>query len=288
MGIAGAGNSGTALATLFGPSLAKHFGWHAVFGLSLAPMLAVLVLFVLVAKDAPDRPPAKTLADYAGVLRHADAWWFCLFYAVTFGGFVGLASYLNIFFKTQYGLSPEGAGLFATMCVIAGSFVRPLGGSLADRFGGIRMLTYLYVGVAMIAVCIATLPPLFLSATLLFAAMALLGMGNGAVFQLVPQRFPKEIGVLTGVVGAVGGFGGFFLPSVLGAVKQVSGSFSGGFVFFGLTALGASFALAKVVRGWEGTFVSRGGLVAATESSQTGFAAEIVARSATAEAEPAV
>ena len=288
MGIAGAGNSGTALATLFGPSLAKLLGWHAVFGLALIPILTVLILFTIFAKDAPDRPPAKTLADYAGVLRQADAWWFCLFYSVTFGGFVGLASYLNIFFKSQYGLTPQGAGLFATFCVIAGSFIRPLGGFLSDRFGGIRMLTVLYVCTAILGVCVATLPPLYLSAALLFATMALLGMGNGAVFQLVPLRFPKEIGVLTGVVGAAGGLGGFFLPSVLGVLKQLTGSFAGGFIFFGFAALGASFALAKVARGWEGTFVSRGGLIATHDSGGSPFDDAIPSTLPTAEAKPAV
>lgn len=286
MGIAGAGNSGTALATLFGPALAKHLGWHAVFGLALIPILLVLVFFSIFAKDAPDRPAPKTLADYVGIFRQADTWWFCLFYSVTFGGFVGLASYLNIFFKSQYGLSPQGAGWFATFCVIAGSFVRPLGGFLSDRFGGIRMLTLLYVGTAISAASVAFLPPLPIAATLLFATMALLGMGNGAVFQLVPLRFSKEIGVLTGVVGAAGGLGGFFLPSVLGVVKQWTDSFTGGFLFFGLAALGAAFALSSVARGWEGTFVSRGGRIAT--QSPADFDEALPSSLPSAEAEPAL
>src|SRR5262245_40225783 len=113
MGIAGAGNSGTALATFFGPLLARSYGWHAVFGLALIPMLLTLATFVLFARDSPNQPPPQRLADYAGVLRQRDTWWFCLFYSVTFGGFVGLASFLPIFFFTQHGLGRVEAGFFA-------------------------------------------------------------------------------------------------------------------------------------------------------------------------------
>ena len=234
MGIAGAGNSGTALATFFGPRLALVWGWHAVFGLALIPLLATLALFFVFAKDSPDQPAPRPLAAYADVLKLGDTWWFCLLYSITFGGFVGLASFLNVFFLSQYGLSRVEASNFATFCVIAGSVLRPLGGYLADRFGGVRMLAGLYVVTGATMLGMATLPPLFAGTLFLFAAMATLGMGNGAVFQLVPQRFPREIGVTTGIVGAAGGFGGFLLPTVLGALKQATGSFSGGFLAFAL------------------------------------------------------
>jgi NNP family nitrate/nitrite transporter-like MFS transporter len=262
MGIAGAGNGGTALATLFGPLLARSLGWHAVFGLALIPVTLTLVVFLVAAKDAPGRPAAKGLSDYARLLGVRDTWWFCLFYSVTFGGFVGLASYLPTFFHDQYELSKVHAGYFATACVIAGSFLRPVGGYLADRFGGIRMLTALYLGVAAVMVIVGLAPPLAVGSALLFAGMGLLGMGNGAVFQLVPLRFPKEIGVLTGLVGAAGGVGGFFLPNLLGGLKTLTGSFTGGFVSFGLVAAVCAGALVVVSRAWESTFVARGGRAA--------------------------
>ena len=264
MGIAGAGNSGTALATLFGPLLAGSVGWRGVFGLALVPILLTLVVFVLFARDSPRQPAPRPLADYARVLRQRDTWWFCLFYSVTFGGFVGLASFLNIFFHDQYGLSTVHAGYFATLCVISGSFLRPLGGYLADRFGGIRMLTALFVGVGVMMLGLAALPPLAAATALLFLGMGMLGMGNGAVFQLVPQRFAQEIGVVTGVVGAAGGLGGFFLPTLLGGLKQLAGTFAGGFLLFGLAGLACAAALVYVSRVWEGAFVRRGGLAAAT------------------------
>jgi NNP family nitrate/nitrite transporter-like MFS transporter len=262
LGIAGAGNSGTALATFFGPRLAEAYGWHAVFGLALLPVCATLAVFFCCAKDSPSQPAPRPLDDYLTVLRQRDAWWFCLFYAVTFGGFVGLASFLAIFFHDQYGLTRVQAGNFATLCVLAGSCLRPLGGHLADRLGGIRLLTGLYLGVALLMAGLATLPPLAWGTALLFGALGVLGMGNGAVFQLVPQRFPRDIGVLTGVVGAAGGLGGFLLPNVLGGLKQLSGTFGGGFVLFTLAGLGCALALPRLGRRWEGAFVGRGGKAA--------------------------
>jgi NNP family nitrate/nitrite transporter-like MFS transporter len=273
-GIAGAGNSGTALATFFGPRLAEVWGWQAVFGMALLPVLLTLLVFVVFAKDSPSQPAPRPLADYLGVLRQRDTWWFCLFYAVTFGGFVGLASFLNIFFHDQYGLGRVEAGTFATLCVVAGSFLRPVGGHLADRFGGIRMLTVLYLGVGVLMAGMAGLPPLAAATGLLFVGMGLLGMGNGAVFQLVPQRFPREIGVITGVVGAAGGLGGFLLPNLLGGLKQLSGTFAGGFLCFALAGFACAAALVAVSRAWEGAFVGRGGLAATLEDRESLVPAE--------------
>ena len=250
LGIAGAGNSGTALATLFGPLLAASLGWHAVFGLALVPLALTFALFVCFAKDSPNQPPPKAARDYAAVLREGDAWRFCLFYAITFGGFVGLCSFLNSYFSVEFGASPGFAGVLATVCVIAGSFLRPVGGHLADRFGGTRVLAVLYLGVALAMMALATGPSLYAALAVLFVAMGLLGMGNGSVFQLVPQRFPKEIGVLTGVVGAAGGLGGFFLPALLGALKQWTGSFAGGFLLFGAAAVFCAGLLGYLGRDW--------------------------------------
>jgi len=263
LGIAGAGNSGTALATFFAPRLAEVVGWQAIFGLALIPLVATFALFVVFAKDSPSQPPPQRLTDYAAVLTQRDTWWFSFFYSVTFGGFVGLASFLNIYFHDQYGLSKAQAGTFATICVIAGSFLRPLGGYLSDRFGGVRMLTLLYLIIGNCLIALATTPALAWGTILMLTTMGMLGLGNGAVFQLVPQRFGKEIGTVTGIVGAAGGIGGFFLPTLLGGVKQLSGSFGGGFLLFGVVAFASAAGLIYVSRVWEGIFISRGGLTSA-------------------------
>jgi NNP family nitrate/nitrite transporter-like MFS transporter len=268
MGIAGAGNSGTVFALFFGPRLASQWGWgwNNVFGLALIPMIASLVFFALFAKDSPNQPPARPLADYAKVGRLKDTWWFCLFYAVTFGGFVGLGSFVAIYFSQQYELNAANAGSLGALCVLSGSFLRPVGGYLADRMGGIRLLTVLYVGVGVTMSCQAAIPSVVWATVWLFLCMGLLGMGNGAIFQLVPQRFPREIGVITGIVGAAGGVGGFLLPFGLKALKGMKqlDSYSYGFALFALVAVGCAVALRAVARQWEGSFVRQGGL-AATE-----------------------
>lgn len=251
MGIAGAGNSGTVLASLFAPRLAEYFGWRNVFGFALIPVILTLVLFLLMAKESPSQPKPKGLTDYFSIFKEADTFWFCFFYSITFGGFVGLASFLSIFFHDQYGLSKVMAGNFTALCVFAGSFARPLGGYLADRFGGVRMLTILYGAIGIFMFAVGFLPPLLVATFFIFLGMMCLGMGNGSVFQLVPIRFQKEIGVITGVVGAAGGMGGFFLPTFLGFFKDSVGSYGFGFLAFSFVNLGALVILRMVQKGWD-------------------------------------
>ena len=255
LGIAGAGNSGTALAALFGPGLAAAFGWVNVFGLALIPLTIVFVVYLLLAKDAPECPPAKSFAEYLKVLKDKDAWWFMFFYSVTFGGFVGLASSLTIYFNTQYGLDPKMAGFFTAACVFAGSLVRPIGGNVADRIGGIKSLTVMYVFAAIFLTIVSFgLPQAWMALAVFVCAMLSLGMGNGAVFQLVPQRFRKEIGVMTGLVGMAGGVGGFYLASSLGYSRQITGSYQTGFLIFAALAIAALIGLTAVKGRWRTTW----------------------------------
>jgi len=257
LGIAGAGNSGTALAALFAPTLAIHFGWQNVFGLCLIPLSVALIVYMVFAKDAPNAPPAKSMTAYLQVLKDKDAWWFMFFYSVTFGGFSGLASSLTIYFNGQYGLSPVTAGYFTAACVFAGSMVRPFGGRLADRIGGIRTLSMMYA-LAAVFLLIASfgLSSAVMAALVFVLAMLSLGTGNGAVFQLVPQRFRKEIGVMTGLVGMAGGIGGFYLASSLGYAKQLTGSYQAGLILFAGLAIVALIGLSSVKNRWRTTWGS--------------------------------
>jgi len=239
MGIAGAGNSGTLVATLFAPRLAQKFGYANTFALAMLPILLVLLLFALLAKDSPRKGAIPGWKDFSSVLREADTAWFCFFYCFTFGGFVGFASFLTVFFHDQYGLTKVRAGDFTTIVVLAGSFLRPVGGWFSDKIGGYRLLLILLCLLSAVLCAVGTLLPLAAEVTLLFFTLGMLGMGNGAVFQLVPQRFPERIGILTGLVGAAGGFGGFLLPSLLGAIKDRTGQYS-----WGLYLCAAAFFLA--------------------------------------------
>ena len=266
MGIAGAGNSGTLLATLFAPRIAAAYGWPSAFGLALAPVLAVFVVFAVFAKDSPARPAPASRRDYAALLREPDTVWLSFLYSLTFGGFVGFASFLTIFFREQYQLSPVKAGDFATIVVVSGSFLRPIGGWLADRLGGYRLLVWLLGGFAVCLVAVAAGPPVAGAVVILFVGMGLLGMGNGAVFQVVPQRFPDSMGVMTGIVGAAGGLGGFFLPTLLGVTKDLTGGYG-----VGLTVCATVFAVGTVLllelgihwsRRWKPSMLHRAGVFA--------------------------
>jgi len=276
LGIAGAGNSGTALATFFAPRLATTFGWPAVFGLALVPVSLAWLVVWSVAREAPQNRDPASWGSYLLIIREKDMWWLSLFYLVTFGGFVGLASFLNIYFRTQYELSPIAAGNLATICVLAGSFLRPVGGYLADRLGGVRVLVVLYLGVAGLLGWLSVGVSAILATASLTVVMGLLGMGNGAVFQLVPQRFPKQMGTITGIVGAAGGLGGFLLPTALGSLKELTGTFGGGFLAMALLALFCAGAIVLVTRAWYGIYISAGGLASlpATLASQTLVAQE--------------
>ncbi len=251
LGIAGAGNSGTVFSALFAPLLAEHFGWRAVFGLAIVPLLIVLAMFAMLAKDGPAKAPPKPLSSYLKILKEQDIWRFNGFYMVTFGGFVGLASFLPIFFFDQYGATRVQAGSFAALCVFAGSLLRPVGGYLADRVGGIKVLSFLYGAIGLLLLALATLPSLPIALPLLFLTMACLGTGNGSVFQLVPQRFRKEIGVASGVIGASGGLGGFFLPTLMGSLKGLAGTYAAGLVIFALVAACAMLAMLRVRHEWR-------------------------------------
>jgi NNP family nitrate/nitrite transporter-like MFS transporter len=263
MGIAGAGNSGTVLATVFAPLLAKSFGWHAVFGMMMIPVGLVLVVFTVLAKDPPSIAGVKPsrFTDYTAVLTQGDAWWFCLLYFVTFGGFVGLSSFLNTFFVDQFDAPKAAVGLWTWPFIIAGSLLRPIGGALADRLGGIRMLTLLYGVVIATAFGIGAIITNFpVVCVLLFVLMGCLGMGNGSVFQLVPQRFRKDIGVMTGLVGAAGGVGGYYLNFALGHLHDSTGSYASGFWAFAAIAAVALVALRAVAPSWTRAWLSDGGI----------------------------
>ena len=257
MGIAGAGNSGTVLATLFGPRLAEHIGWHGVMGVALIPLLLVFVVYILIAKNPPSQPAPQPIINYFRVFKQKDTWYFCLLYGVTFGGFVGLTSFLSIFFVDQYGLSSVRAGDFLTLCVIAGSLFRPVGGMIADKIGGAKLLNFLFIAVAITMFGVSTLPSLAVVTMLLFLCMMALGMGNGAVFQLVPQRFQKEIGMVTGVVGAAGGVGGFFVPNILGTLKQMTGTYASGFMVYAFIGIAALVILAVAQISWRRVYIAK-------------------------------
>lgn len=253
MGIAGAGNSGTVFAAVFAPMLAVAFEYQAVFGLACIPLVLTLLVFATCAREAPVEVSTKRLSDYARVLLgNRDAWWFMFLYAITFGGFAGFASALPGYFHDQFGFDPRTAGWATAACVLAGSLMRPMGGHIADRIGGTRTLLAVYALVAtLVAAAALDVGGAATIVALFVLTLLCLGAGNGAVFQLVPQRFGADIGLITGLVGMSGGIGGFLLAAGMGVVKQHTGSYGPGLWLFAAVALLGWGVLSGVKRQWR-------------------------------------
>lgn len=259
MGIAGAGNSGTVLAVLFAPPLAMKFGWQAVYGLAALTMLLPLAVMWLAAKEPPDREH-QTLREHTACLFEKDGWAFSLIYVVTFGGFIGLASFLPTYFYDQFGVTKVQAGQLTMLATLMGSGVRVIGGALSDRLGGITTLSGVLVAVALTLLACGFAGGSLAVTTLLFMlCFAALGAGNGALFQLVPLRWPLTTAVAGSMIGEVGALGGGFLPNAMGLSKQYSGSYLWGFVAFTVLAV-AMLAMLRIVQiRWTRTWAERGG-----------------------------
>ncbi|MGE4419319.1 MAG: nitrate/nitrite transporter [Sulfurimonas sp.] len=280
LGIAGAGNIGVVIDFLFAPKIAELWGWESVFLVGAVLSSIIFVTYMFMAKDAPAevytaRP--KKLKDYAKLLKDKDTWWFNLFYAVSFGGFVGFAGYMKVYLMNTYqadmsafGLDVinEGnvkvvAGYFGALCIFAGAILRPVGGAVADRLGGVKSLYIFFGTVTLLAILNATMTlPFGVAILVLFLIMANLGMANGAVFQLVPQRFGKDIGIMTGIIGAAGGLGGTALIKTLGWSKGAFDGYSAGFMIFAGVVLVALMGISLVKTRWRTTWgVAAGGRI---------------------------
>jgi NNP family nitrate/nitrite transporter-like MFS transporter len=242
LGVYGLGNAGQSAAVFLGPLLASRLGPPAVFRICAVALVVWGVGFALLARDAPARtPPASFAAAMSLLARERLAWALSAFYFLTFGGFVAFCVYLPVLLQDTFGLTPADAGFRTAGFVLLATGLRPAGGWLADRIGGARVLRGVFHGVVPFALLLAwpSMVPFTVGA---LGCAALLGLGNGAVFKLVPQYFPAATGTVTGLVGAMGGLGGFFPPLLLGAFRDRLGVVWPGFVFLALTA----FVLGRV------------------------------------------
>lgn len=247
LGIFGLGLLGQSLAVFGGAVAAATFGWVAVFrGVSVA--LAVwAIAFAALARNAPGAARPAGVAAMLSVLRSEPvAWWLGAFYFLTFGGFVAFSIYLPTLLRTQFGLAAGDAGFRAAGFVVLATLMRPLGGWLADRIGGAQVLSWVFGGVALFAL-LMTWPSMVPFTVGALGCATLLGLGNGAVFKLVPERFPRDTGTVTGLVGALGGLGGFFPPLLLGVFRDQLGVLWPGFVLLSLTALALRAANQRVL-----------------------------------------
>ena len=272
LGIAGAGNIGVVIDFLFAPKIAQIWGWPSVFLVGAVLSSVIFVAYIFLAKDAPEsvyKVNPKKVSDYLKLFRDKDTWWFNLFYAVSFGGFVGFANYMKVYLMNTYQadmsaigldiLNEENvkvmAGYFGALCIFAGAVLRPVGGAIADKMGGIKSLYLFYGSIVILSLITALIHLPFWAAIMgMFLIMANLGMANGSVFQLVPQRFGKDIGIMTGLIGAAGGLGGTALIKTFGWSQGAFAGYSAGFLIFAGFVVLAIFGISMVKTRWRTTW----------------------------------
>jgi NNP family nitrate/nitrite transporter-like MFS transporter len=260
MGIAGAGNSGTALAAFFAPRLAKVYGWSHVYAIAAAFMLLPMIVMIVFAKEPPDREH-QSLRQHLKCLVEADGWYFNMIYIITFGGFLGLATFLPSLLVAQFHIAKTQAGTLTMCATLLGSMTRVVGGWLSDKFGGVNTLFFVFALAIAALLGLTTSPALGATTALFMLAFAALGAGNGATFQLVPHRWPLTTAVAGSMIGEIGALGGGILPNVLGQSKQHLGSFGPGFGVYAGFACCVVVMLSIVSRKWAGTWVGTGGRV---------------------------
>lgn len=260
MGLVGAGNVGTAVSVLVAPPLAQAWGWQTVYAFAAIAILIPMVVMVVFAKEPPDVDSHASLREHVACLFEKDGWAFSLIYGVSFGGFIGLTTFLPTYYYDQFGVSKVQAGQLTMLAAFMGAAVRVVGGALSDRFGGVNVLTGVLVVVAasLAGVGLAS-ASLVLTTLLLIVCFAALGAGNGAVFQLVPLRWPAATAVAGSMIGEIGALGGGLVPNLMGLSQQHAGTYLWGFVVFAVLAVAMLFVMRVMQIRWTRTWAEKGG-----------------------------
>jgi NNP family nitrate/nitrite transporter-like MFS transporter len=258
MGLVGAGNVGTAVSVLVAPPLAQWLGWQAVYGVAAGAILLPMIVMVVFAKEPPDVDQHASFREHIACLFEKDGWVFSLIYGVTFGGFIGLTTFLPTYYYDQFGVSKVQAGQLTMLAAFMGAFVRILGGWISDHWGGLNTLTIVLAVVSLTLVGLSS-ASLALTTVLLIVCFAALGAGNGALFQLVPLRWPLSTAVAGSMIGEIGALGGGLVPNAMGLSKQYLGTYLWGFVLFAVLAL-VMLAVMRIMQvRWTRTWAEKGG-----------------------------
>jgi NNP family nitrate/nitrite transporter-like MFS transporter len=260
MGLVGAGNVGTAVSVLVAPALAQRFGWQAVYGIAAVAMLLPMGAMIAFGKEPPDVDKHSSLREHIACLFEKDGWAFSIIYAVTFGGFIGLTTFLPSYYYDQFGVSKVQAGQLSMLAAFMGAAVRVFGGWISDHWGGVNTLTAVLLTVAVtLVMCGLAGNSLVATTLLLMLCFAALGAGNGALFQLVPLRWPLATAVAGSMIGEVGALGGGLVPNAMGLSKQYAGTYFWGFAGFALCALAVLLMLRAMQIRWTRTWAEKGG-----------------------------
>ncbi|MEY2952949.1 MAG: hypothetical protein RLZZ401_1036 [Pseudomonadota bacterium] len=260
MGIVGAGNVGTAVSALLAPPLAQAFGWQTVYGFAAIAILLPMATMVLFAKEPPDLDKHASFKEHIACLFEKDGWAFSLIYAVTFGGFIGLITFLPSYFYDQFGVSKVQAGQLTMLAAFMGATLRVAGGWISDHWGGVNTLTgVLVVVTTTLVLCGLAENSLTLTVLLFLVCFAALGAGNGALFQLVPLRWPLSTAVAGSMIGEIGALGGGLIPNAMGMSKQHAGTYMWGFIAFAVCAAAMLLLLRVMQIRWTRTWAEKGG-----------------------------
>jgi NNP family nitrate/nitrite transporter-like MFS transporter len=247
------------LAVLFAPPLATAYGWQTVYGLAALCMMLPMAVMWFAAKEPPD-VEHQSLRQHVACLFEKDGWAFSLIYVITFGGFIGLASFLPTYFYDQFKVSKIEAGQLTMLAALMGSAIRVVGGYISDRVGGINTLSGVLIAVAItLVLCGLAGGSLVLTTLLFMLCFAALGAGNGALFQLVPLRWPLTTAVAGSMIGEIGALGGAIVPNAMGLSKQFAGTYLWGFVLFAVLAIAMLGMLRVMQLRWTRTWAEKGG-----------------------------
>ena len=260
MGLVGAGNVGTAVSALLAPPLAQAFGWQAVYGFAAVAVLLPMLVMIVFAQEPPDRDKHASLKDHTACLFEKDGWAFSLIYAVTFGGFIGLITFMPSYFYGQFGVSKVQAGQLTMLAAFMGAALRVFGGWISDHWGGVNTLTGVLAVVSVtLVLCGLAEESLPMTMLLFLVCFAALGAGNGALFQLVPLRWPMTTAVAGSMIGEIGALGGGLIPNAMGLSKQYAGTYLWGFVGFAICAAAMLVLLRFMQIRWTRTWAEKGG-----------------------------
>ncbi|EJE51940.1 nitrate/nitrite transporter [Acidovorax sp. CF316] len=260
MGIVGAGNVGTAVSALLAPVLAQKFGWQSVYGFAAVGVALPAIVMAVYAKEPPDRAPHASFREHIACLFEKDGWAFSLIYAVTFGGFIGLIAFMPTYFYDQFGVSKVQAGQLTMMAAFLGAALRVFGGWLSDLWGGVNTLTgVLAITTVSLVLCGLAEKSLPVTMLLFLVCFAALGAGNGALFQLVPLRWPLSTAVAGSMIGEIGALGGGLIPNAMGLSRQYSGTYLWGFVSIAVCAAAMLVLLRVMQIRWTRTWAEKGG-----------------------------
>jgi MFS transporter, NNP family, nitrate/nitrite transporter len=265
MGLVGAGNVGTAVSVLVAPPLAMWLGWQAVYAVAAVAILIPMVVMIIFAQEPQDVDSHASFRSHVACLFEKDGWAFSLIYGITFGGFIGLTTFLPSYYYDQFGVSKVQAGQLTMLAAFMGAALRVAGGWISDRWGGVNTLTLVLVVVAVCLVAVGFSSGSLVGTTLLLMlCFAALGAGNGALFQLVPLRWPTTTAVAGSMIGEVGALGGGLVPNAMGLSKQYLGTYAWGFVLFAVLSLVMLGVMRFMQIRWTRTWAERGGRARST------------------------